>query len=77
MDTKEVIVIERETNNFKCRRCGEMVDVSKAKPWTIETDTTILKTWDYGHQHIRVFGIYKNEQFPVEDTSIMKGGEIT
>ncbi len=48
---KKIIKVPKETKNFICKKCKHVVDVSKAKPWNIETDEAIIKTWDYGHQH--------------------------
>lgn len=63
---KKIVVIVKEEKDFRCKRCGKMVDVSLAKPWVIETDEVIFKTWNYGHQHNRVFRVYKNKQVRIE-----------
>lgn len=45
-----------------------MVDVVLAKPWIIETDKSVIHTWDYGHQHRKAFDVFPDHQIPVEDT---------
>ena len=48
---KKVIRVTKETKDFVCDKCKQLVDVSLAESWIIETDEVIIKTWDYGHGH--------------------------
>lgn len=66
MIQKTVITIAKELIPFKCKICKKMVDINVAKPWTIETDTHIIHTWNYGHQHRRVFEFVGDEQYLIE-----------
>lgn len=70
MEKKEIF-IAKETQNFKCGICKQEVYVVLAQPWTIETDTHIIHSWNYGHQHNTVFSIEKdNEQTVLEDMDL-------
>lgn len=66
---KKVIEIKRKENNFICPICKQLVVVSEAKAWIIETDKEIIKTWDYGHRHNTVKMLEKDgsEHYVSED----------
>lgn len=67
LQEKKVTVIPREEKNFICRRCKQEVDVSKAEPWIIETDKEIIKTWDYGHRHNKMFRVIGGKQYLIQE----------
>lgn len=65
---KKHVYLKKELVDYKCKICKRMVIVSQATERTIETDKSIIHTWDYGHHHQRVFEVDKNGQIPIENT---------
>ena len=65
---KQVITIKKETTDYPCNICGRMVIVALATPWTIETDKTIIHTWNYGHQHSRTYEFVNGVKTQLENT---------
>ena len=64
--SKKVTIIKREKKDFYCSRCGQMVDVSKAKPHTYTLDDEIIKMWDYGHMHQKVWKIQAGKHIQIK-----------
>jgi hypothetical protein len=64
---KIVINVPRKEQNFFCKVCRVLIDVKKATPAIIETDTHIIHTWDYGHKHDKVYQIVGGKQYLVSE----------
>lgn len=54
---KPVITVPKKTEDYKCKVCNRMVDVSQGVQVTMETEQVIYQTWDYGHQHADIFNL--------------------
>lgn len=67
--TKKVIEVKKKEVNYICPVCKLLVVVSEAKPWIIETEKEIIKSWDYGHRHDTVKMLEKDgsEHYVSED----------
>ncbi len=64
---KQKIIVKKKTSPFTCKVCKQVVDPSKAKPQTIETDQAVIYGWDYGHKHNRMLEIINNHAYDVTD----------
>lgn len=67
MDKKKEIFIERKIRPYMCLLCNETVTVVHAEPKTIETDRSIIHTFDYGHRHDRTLQILERNIYVVEN----------
>lgn len=67
---KQQVYIDKEPADYTCRICNRVVIVALATPRTFETDKSIIHTWDYGHEHKRVFAMVDGKQVLLEDTNI-------
>ncbi|MGH7204538.1 MAG: hypothetical protein ACREHC_08935 [Candidatus Levyibacteriota bacterium] len=65
---KRIVVIKRAAKDYLCKSCSRLVIVAKAKPWFIETNKSIIHTWDYGHQHRKLVEIVNDEVMQLENT---------
>lgn len=65
---KQVINIKKKTVPFRCFNCKMMVDVNQGTPMVIENDKSIINTWDYGHQHKKVYEILNKKLVVTEDS---------
>ena len=65
---KKVVIIKKETVNYLCQICGRLVHVVLGIPIIIETDKSIIHSWDYGHQHKRIYTFVRKKPVVLENT---------
>ena len=63
---KRIVEVAKRTVNFKCSVCKHTVEVNKGTPKVIETEDSIIRGWEYGHEHKRVFHIINKKAYIVE-----------
>lgn len=67
---KQLIKVKRKIISFKCSICKIRVNPNFAKPMTIETEKIIIQSWDYGHQHKKIFTMLNGKPFLLEGRDI-------